>query len=326
MYPKLKENVWHVDPAADTATLLTGHEAYAVPTAAALEFLKMRSHCTGWNSTERIAERSGLPVGDVQALLRSLQPAGIVARRDAAVDCSSDEVRAACVRACRLWSGELRLAYVGNEFAAGSLPRPVLVGWLLEMYHYIRDFPCTIEHAAARASGPLQMVLRRYAREESGHEIFVLQTLQNLGLDAEEVAASAPLPSTRLIGLLMRELFTRAPAAVLMVAALVEAQEFDDAQVARFQAALTRHYGINADAFDPYFRHQEIDVGLGHAQLLEENLSLLNFDDAACLDDAVSMVHDLKHAFELQGLEIKAYFSRLDGRYVPRQRVVFADL
>jgi pyrroloquinoline quinone (PQQ) biosynthesis protein C len=325
MYPRFKENIWHINPQQETALLITSQNSYQVPTAAALQFLKMRSHCTGWNSLEAVAEKSDMPMDDVRALLRSLEPADILCGSTAQA-LSTQQVREACQQACRIWSSELRLSYIGNEFASGELPKPVLIGWLLEMYHYIRDFPDAIEHAASWSSGPLKALLQRYANEERGHESFVLDTLVNLGLTVEEVQNSIPLLSTRLIGFLMRELFELEPAATLMVAAVVEAQEFDAPQIDAFKAALHKHYGIEASAFNPYFRHQEIDVGLGHAQLLEANLHLLDLQEPQLLDQVMNKIHDLKHAFDLQGIEIKAYFSALNGKYLPRQPVTFASI
>jgi hypothetical protein len=83
-------------------------------------------------------------------------------------------------------------------------------------------------------------VLRRYADEERGHEGFVLQTLVNLGMSRVEVTTSIPLLSTRLVGFLMRELFELEPASTLMVAAVIEAQEFDEATGRQVQGASAR--------------------------------------------------------------------------------------
>ena len=327
MFPKLKENVWHIDPQQDTALLITSQNKFQVPAAAALQFLRMRSYCTGWHSLEDVAEKSGLSLDDVNALLSSLAPAGIVyGATDEGSKLSAEHVRDVLSRACCIWSDELRISYIGNEFAEGALPKSVLIGWLIEMYHYIRDFPDAIEHGAEHASGKLRDVLRRYADEERGHEGFVLQTLLNLGMSKVEVTTSIPLLSTRLVGFLMRELFELEPASTLMVAAVIEAQEFDEPQIAKFKARLLEHYGIDVRAFDPYFRHQEIDVSLGHAALLASNMDLVEINDAHLLDQLVNKIHDLKHAFDLQGIEIKAYFTTLNGKYLPRQPVTFASI
>jgi pyrroloquinoline quinone (PQQ) biosynthesis protein C len=324
MYPKLRENVWHIDPQQETAVLITSRQTFAVPTERALQFLQMRSYCTGWHSIDSIADRSGFSSDDVNAILDSLAPAGIVySDSDRGDTVSHDEVCDVLVRACRIWSAELQLSYIGNEFSAGHLPKPVLIGWLLEMYHYIRDFPVAIEHGARHASGRLKALLTKYAAQETGHEGFVLQSLVNLGMSAREVETSIPLLSTRLIGFLMRELFELAPSATLLVAAVIEAQGFAEAQIDSFKVSLDAHYGIGLHALDPYFEHQKIDVDMGHATLLSENLDLVQIDDRSTLDQVVNKIHDLKHAFDLQGLEIKAYYTTLNGKYFPRQPVDF---
>lgn len=324
MYPKLRENVWHIDPQRETAMLITSRATYEVPTERALQFLRMRSYCTGWHSIDSIAEKSGFSVADVNALLGSLEPAGIIyTNSDLDEKLPQEHVRDVLTRACRIWSAELQISYIGNEFSAGQLQKSVLIGWLLEMYHYVRDFPFAIEHGARHATGALKDVLMAYAEQEKGHEGFVLRSLVNVGISVPEVESSIPLLSTRLIGFLMRELFELMPAAALLVAAVIEAQGFSEAEIGNFKAKLHKHYGIGAHALDPYFEHQKIDVDMGHAELLASNLDLIQIEDRRTLDLVVNKIHDLKHAFDLQGIEIKAYFAALNGKYVPRQPVDF---
>jgi len=326
MFPKFRENVWHINPDQQAATLITSRATYEVPTRSALAFLKMRTYCTGRNSIDVIAERSGLSIGDVSALLHSLEPADIIYSDDVDDRISREHVRDVLMRAATIWSRELQMSYIGNEFVSGELPKIVLLGWLLEMYHYIKDFPMAIEHAAKRAEGALRDLLLRYADEETGHEEFVLQTLMNLGLTRDEVKSSIPLLSTRLVGLLMRELFELEPSSVLVVAAVIEAQDFNESQIAAFKNSINRHYGIDLHAFDPYFQHQQIDVGLGHAELLASHLDLIEVQDRRTLDQITNGIHDLKHSFDLQGVELKAYFTTLNGKYFPRQPVDFASI
>ena len=194
------------------------------------------------------------------------------------------------------------------------------------MYHYIKDFPEAIEHAAQHADGRLRAVLERYAAQERGHEEYVLATLLNIGISRAEIESSIPLLATRLVGFLMRELFELAPWSVLPVAAMIEAQEFDDRQIETFKTNLSTRYGLSAAAFDPYFEHQRIDVGMGHAELLASHLELIGESDAQVLDEVTNKIHDLKHAFDLQGIEIKAYYGSLNGKYVPRQPVTFDSI
>lgn len=321
---RLRENIWHLDHDADVAYVRTTDESFALSREAALAFLQMRPYCTGHHSPARIAELSGLPQTDVETVLHGLSASGILLA-PGATETLLAEVPARLVGACRLWGEELNRTYIGNRLAEGG-ERTLLVGWLLEMQHYIKAFPAVIWHAAAGASGALKDVLERYAGQEEGHEEFVIRTLENLGLSRAEVIESAPLVSTRTIIGFMHELVDLEPAAMLLIAALVEAQEFDEVQVQRFTDALSQTYGIPGSAFTPYFEHQQIDVQLGHAQLLDEHLDLVSLSSIQQADLITDRLHDLKHAFDLQGLEIQSYYAALQGKYLPRQPMRVSSL
>ncbi|MET0405060.1 MAG: iron-containing redox enzyme family protein [Cystobacter sp.] len=319
-YPRLRENLWHLEPEEGRAVLITPESQFEVALPEAERFLRMRSFCNGHHTVEEIARGSGLPEQEVRATLASLEEARVLCEPAPSGGRVRPEVaREALVRACRIWGEELRLSYVGNELAQGGLSRTVLLGWLLEMYHYVHDFPEAIACAAMGARGALQEVLTRYAAQERGHEYFLVRTLENLGLGREEIETSTPLVSTRLVGLLMRDLFAIEPATALLVAALVEAQEFDEPRIQVFQEHISRLYGASPDALEPLFEHQRVDVQMGHARLLEDHLTLFEVDDLETLDRIVNGLHDLKHAFDLQGLEIKDYYGDLGGKYFPRQ-------
>ncbi|MGB7196642.1 MAG: iron-containing redox enzyme family protein [Collimonas pratensis] len=328
-YPRLRENLWQVQADSPHSYVETLDSEYQVPTDQALAFLPIRSHCTGYNSLAEIEQRSGVPETDVLSILLCLAQAGITLpgkALSAAPDVTPELVRDKLQRISAIWSRELSREFVANELLGGDLPKTVLLGWLLEMYHYVRDFPQAIAHGAACASGELQHLLARYAAEETGHENFVLQTLVNLGLKEEEVKESRPLVSTRLIAFLLRELFELEPAAVLLVAAVVEAQDVPADKLDEFQARLEYRHALPAGAMKPYFQHQAIDASLGHSQLLAENIKLFQVHDIETLDKIVDKLHDLKHAFELQSQEIKMYYGELTGKYFPRQAVTFSTL
>lgn len=327
-YPKLRENIWHISSRSDTALLLTTRASFEVDREDALKFIRIRSYCTGVHSIEDIASKSGLSVDEVTSILASLREAEVLCPPSGDVESPTlDEVRKTLTTITSIWSDELRNAYIGNDFVKGGLSRTALAGWLVEMYHYIKDFPWAIEHGANHTQpGKLKDVLLNYANQEKNHEEFVVKTLVNLGLKREEVKTSWPLVSTRAVALLMREMFEEEPVSVLLMAALVEAQEFRDDSIQGFKLRMQELYDLPLDTFNPFFEHQKIDVGMGHAELLERNIELFDVTDPKRLDRIVNRLHDLKHAFELQTEEIKAYYSDLEGKYFPRQPMLFSSL
>ena len=320
-HPYLRENLWQVTPDAPLAYVESPDGCFEVPTEQALAFMRIRPHCTPHNSVASIAERSGVAAPEVAAMLASLYTIGLVGARE-----TGDPI-ARLTRIVELGSNELARDFIGNALLDEPLPRTVLIGWLLETYHYVRDFPEAIASAAALApDGPLKGLLMRYADEERGHERFVLATLQNLGLSAREVIESRPLVSTRAIGWLMRDLFAAAPSSVLLMAALVEAQELPEGDAEAFQAQVEARYDLPRGALAPYFEHQAIDSQLGHHRLFADNLDCFDLGDAGVRDTVVDRLHDLKHGFDLQGLEIRHYYGATTGAYLPRQPMRYGAL
>jgi pyrroloquinoline quinone (PQQ) biosynthesis protein C len=313
---------------SDTALLVTSRASFEVDREDALKFVRMRSYCTGVHSIEDIANKSGLAVEEVSSILASLREVDVLCPPSGATEQPSlDEIRSTLTRIVAIWADELRGAYIGNEFARGDLSRTALSGWLVEMYHYIKDFPWAIEHGANHTPpGKLKDVLVTYANQEKSHEEFVVKTLLNLGLKREEVKNSQPLISTRAVSLLMREMFQEEPISVLLMAALVEAQEFREDGIEEFKERMHEVYGLPLDTFNPFFEHQKIDVGMGHAELLANNIELFDVTDPQRLDRIINRLHDLKHAFELQTEEIKSYYASLAGKYFPRQPMTFTSL
>lgn len=324
--PKLRENVWHIS--SETALLITSRASFEVDRDDALKFLQMRSFCTGVHSIDEIASKSGLSVDDVTTILASLREAEVLCPPTGESEPPVvEDIRQTLAKITAIWSDELQAGYIGNEFMKGNLPRSTLQGWLVEMYHYIKDFPWAIEHGANHVPpGKLKDVLQTYANQEKSHEEFVMRTLLNLGLKREEVKSSTPLVSTHTVGLLMREMFEEDPVSVLLMAALVEAQEFREESIGTFKKKMFELYDLPLDVFDPFFEHQKIDVGMGHAELFDDHRELFDITDPMRLDRIVNRLHDLKHAFELQSLEIKTYYSKLEGKYFPRQPMLFSSL
>lgn len=323
-HPKLRHNLWTVfDEEPDKTYLTVSHGTFEVPTQEAQTFLKMRRYCTGHNSVDAIIGKSRLNADCVRDILDSLAKADIFRPPYRGFhEMSDEERRSVLFDACRIWAEQMAETTLAVEIRSGDVPRSVVVGWLLETYHYIKTFPETIAYAARHADGQLREVLEAYASQERGHEAYVVRCLRALGFGDAEIDGSIPLVSTRLIDLLMRELFARTPMAALLVAAIVEADDLSDDEADSFRSAVARNYGFDADTLLPLQEHMMIDARLGHAELARRNAHLITVRDEDELHHLVNALHDIKHAFDLQKLEIMEYYSK-SGNYIPRQFVDF---
>lgn len=326
--PKLRENVWRIRPDAAASELETLQGVFEVETARALEFMRVRSHCTPHNSLDVIATRSGVSRERVVADLFSLiEPAVLVGpgRHDSAA-ASATQVAGVLMAAASLWGRELSATLIANRLCEEIQPRSMLQGWLLEMYHYVADFPAAIQFAANIAEGELRDLLHRYAAEERGHEKFVLRSLELIGLSSAEVQGSRPLASTRAVMLMMRSLFSIHPATVLLMAHMVEASEAPHEDLRQLRRKIEFRQQLPPDSLAPIFEHQAIDASLGHQTLLSRHCHLLPTGPRALLDEIVGGLHDLKHMFELQTLEVQAYYRELGGKFLPPQPVNYESL
>lgn len=326
-YPKFRHNLLTGYADEPEVTYLTvSHGKFSVPRHEADEFLKIRGFCTGHASVEEIARKGGVPVARAQEIINSLIEGDVLRRPWRPFDAiSPQEIQSSLLDAARIWSEQLRETHIAADVFQGEVSREVAIGWLIETYHYIRDFPAALEVAAHAATGELKGVLQTYAAQEKGHESFVEQSLSRLGLQPDELHQCVPLVSTRLIDLLMRELFSATPCAALLVAAVVEADDFLPDELAALQRAFSSHYHAPPDALAAFFQHSQIDADLGHSQLAAKHAHLLTFQSEAELNQTVNRLHDLKHAFDAQKLEIKDYYSRV-GNYFPRQPVDFFSI
>ena len=225
----------------------------------------------------------------------------------------------------KMWSKQFASNHISQEIFLGNTSRNVVIGWLLETYHFIKSFPSALEVASNHAHGELKTLLIEYTRQEEGHEWFLLQCLLKAGLSKQDVEFSAPLISTRSIDFLFKELFAIEPASVLLVAHIVEEKNFDQEYMTIISKTLHDRHGFAMDMLKPFFDHISIDDMLGHHDLLKNNLKLLDDINPYNLHDILCKLHDIKLAFELQKLEIRDYYDK-SINYIPRQHVDFFSI
>lgn len=287
--------------------LITSNEAFEVGLEDAHTFLQIRPYCNGHNSIKEIVLKSNVSSQKIQSIINSLYDIGLGYPLTHSLE-SEGQIHTKFVNLCKIWADELKSNFIGNKFAEGKLPKKALIRWLIEMYHHITDFPNAIEEAAKNAQGELKVLLTKYAKEKRDNSLYILQTLNNLGVEEDQIKASSPLASTRLVGFIIRELFRLSPSAVFLVAALfvIKTEEFES-QVRNFNKKMKTHYNISEKVFEPFFKHQAMDAKRGQADLLKNNLHLLKLANKEVRNLIVNNLYDLKCAFELMGTEIEVY-------------------
>jgi hypothetical protein len=323
IFPKFRHNLLTTyDDNPDVTYLRVSHAQFEIPTTQAKEFLNIRTFCTGHNDLEEIAKKSKMPKKRVKSILKSLITNNVIRPKSIKFEnYSPEEIQDILLTVTGMWAEQLEETYIAANIKNGKETRNTLVGWLLETYHYIKDFPAIILAGAAHATGELKRVLEQYAAQEKAHEKYVLDVLLKLGFKKEEVEISIPLVSTKLIHLLMKELVVIVPSACLLIARMVEADgEASLEQLIQFADEVEKHYKLEPGTCASLTKHTLIDHRAGHAVLAQKYRHLLKMPSGNCMDFVVNSLHDIKHAFDNQSLEIKDYYNK-SGNYIPRQFV-----
>lgn len=235
---------------------------------------------------------------------------------------SRNEIVSTLLSACELWSAQLAETHIATEICDGDCSRETFIGSLLETYHFIKNFPDCLKFAADFAKGETKELITHYYHEEISHESFILDTLVKCGVSKIEVESSIPLVST--LGLInhLKNMFEFEPLTVLLVAAIIESADVDESEIENFTLKVGNKYNLEFDALSSYFEHVRVDSKMEHGKLASKNQSLLSAIDLDKIHLIVNGLHDLKHFFDLQKLEIKSYYNQ-KGNYLPRQFVDF---
>ncbi|WP_346825707.1 iron-containing redox enzyme family protein [Serratia inhibens] len=315
--PKFVHNLWTTNEDDEYYLRFTAG-LYEVEKEDARDFYKIRSYCTGHNTVAEISNKTNLPVQRIEEMVASLNEIGMVRNE---IKPANEDLLNKTMQACEMWAEQVEETHLFNKFLYGDTNRNVLIGFFLETYHYIKAFPSIINAALDNTNNPeLQKILTEYKQQETGHESFILSTLLKLGMKQAEVENSVPLVSTLNLISMISDLFRMHPSTVFLIAKVIESHDFDQAEVTNAIQDITRHYELAPGTLEPFFQHSQIDYELGHSQLLDKHSHLVSLADIEETSFILNAIHDIKHAIDLQCLEIEEYYSK-EGNYIPRQRV-----
>ncbi|MCM0148765.1 hypothetical protein KCN56_09350 [Photobacterium galatheae] len=322
--PKFIHNLWSVfeeDP--NVYSLRTSKGYFEVNKDDAEIFLKFRGLCTGHHTQEEIARLSEIPREKISNIIQALDEIECLRVESNSKLLTEYDIYQKVKTACEMWSEQLEDTHLFNDILNGDHSIQVLKGFLLETYHYIKQFPGCIQ--AGRNSTdiqPLKEKLDIYYQQEVGHEVFILSCLKKLGFTEEEVTQSIPLVSTQSILNMIQNLFEKYPCSVALVARVIEADTYSEDIATEIRNALENNLNIERDILDGLIEHMAVDYSLGHAELIHELREFILFPDIDDVHYVLNSIHDIKHAFDVQKLEIINYYTHV-GNYVPRQKVDF---
>jgi Iron-containing redox enzyme len=142
---------------------------------------------------------------------------------------------------------------------------PLAKGCFVEEYHVTRRFVEIIAPALhKRLSAPLRALMFRYYSEEVGHEAFERKTCEALGIDAESLDLSAPLPLSSGFVDCLTQLSEKSPLAFLASIMVTEGMLGDPSVVAERLSEV----GRGNEGFREVSRvHDTLNQDLNHASI-----------------------------------------------------------
>jgi hypothetical protein len=272
----------------------------------------------GHRTLESIASETGLE----HELLESL--ASFLIERDLAVDLTALEPDwispAAFLEVCTslfpIWRRSVFDESLWVRLASGAVPRSLLVGWLVENYHFIQGVNDRLALAVTECQDPkIRPVFAQHFVEEYDHGRFFLEALAALGVHTEDVKRSRPLPGTLAVLNQMRSAARRDYLEYAVCSGFLESTGEDQQGALAF---LHKVQGGLADDFsgalEPLAVHVRLDDGLGHPDNFGKICSLLQPISASRASDAINAGFLLLETLKLWARDIeRSYFSHGNG-------------
>lgn len=165
-----------------------------------------------------------------------------------------------------IWKERLFSHSLWRLLSDGEATQSQFIGWVIENYHFIEGVNDRLALAIAECTDQkLRLIFAQHYVEEWDHAHFFMKTLNRLGLDAESVLSSRPLPSTLAVLNHMRHCAKRDPLEYAVCSGFLESTGTDRTRGLTFFDELTKHYGNGCiDVLRPLADHVRLDESYEH--------------------------------------------------------------
>lgn len=290
-------------------------------------FLNMKRYFDGRHSINEISLITKLPVKDIKAIVNNFNELGILrkeVKQSQAID--KNEFLRKVNDTSLMWQRQIGYHTLFNLLNTGSLRKEVLMGLLLETYHYVKSAP---EHTGTAIvhckNNSWKNILVQYLVDEYNHSEFYIDALVKLGIEKERVFNAQPLIGTSSLLNMLSDIGRKSTLGYLACTNLFEANKFDYQHSKKITQNILKLYGLPANTMQGPLTHIEKDIEMNHNSLLGEALEEVQQLDLEEVNYAINCVHDLKHAFDQYHDQILQYYSDISN-YIPRLKVDFYSL
>lgn len=256
-----------------------------------------------------------LAVGDHcdSTFLDLLIDSGLVVARPALGYYDSGAVARALKTAYRSWNQRLFSHPLWLAIVNGVASEVLIVGWVLETYHFIRGASARLPLAIAQCSAGRQRdILAQHFSEEYDHDDLFLESLATLGIAESAARAASPLPGTAAVIDWMRAAARRDVLAYAGCSGLLESTGSDPVAAREFYDMLESHYPSLPDFVSPMRRHAAMDEGFAHGNVMTSVLGVEPRLEQGRVDTAVAYTYGFVEILEYWFTDILTHYATLD--------------
>jgi hypothetical protein len=327
-YPRLRHCAFTAESEKSPLVMIVGKEYYEITEEYGTrdQFFNIKRYFDGRHSIGEIVARSGADEESVRQIAEVFHELGLL-HRATPMDFIPGSVFLEQVQSsCQMWGRQIGYHQLFAGLEEGSVRKELLLGLVLETYHYVKSAPKHIATAIAHCDDErIVPLLSRYFTEEYNHAGMMLLALKRMGLRKEHILDANPMIGTWSLVNNLCEIARQDTLAYLACTTLFEARAEDfEAGSAGLRAAAVR-LGFTEESVEPLITHMRIDVEAGHVGLLEEAIEAFGRIPADRAHRAVDHLHNLKHSYDQFHDNVLAYYSDI-ANCIPRLKVDYFSL
>ena len=287
------------------------------------DVLTVKRYLDGRHTVQEVAERSGVDVESVQDIVDTFAEFGLLS-----VPQPIDRVPGAVFvkqveNACRMWGQQIGFHPLFSGVENGQLRPEVLLGLVIETYHYIKSAARHISTAIAYCRDDrLIPLLSQHFADEWDHARHLISGIEAMGVPAAHLATAHPIIGSWSLANNLCEIARQDTLSYIACTSLFEARAEDYEAGAEGLRAAASQAGFPAEAVEPLLTHMRLDVEAGHAGLLQEAIDIIGDVRAEDAHRVVNNVHDLKHSLDQFHDQILHFYSDISN-HIPRSKMDF---
>ena len=285
------------------------------------DLLNIKRYLDGRHTLADIASKAGVTRESVESIVSTLAEFDLLGNPRPVENIAGAEFVKKIEDACRMWGQQIGFHRIFTGITEGSLRPEVLLGLVLETYHYINSASKHIGVAIAHcADYRLRPILCQHLADEWDHAQSLVAGIAHMGIPPAHLKTAHPVVGTISLINNLCEIARQDTLSYIASTSLFEARAEDYEQAAADLRGAAERCAFPADSVEPLITHMRLDVEAGHAGLLAETVEIIGDIPAERAHQVVNNVHDIKHSLDQFHDQIVEFYSD-PSNHIPRLKM-----